>query len=349
MRIGYLHYRSEPQRARLAYTLMAVAHTEGFSFVYFTPRGVMPDTREVRGWVYEEGAWREAVVPYPDVVINEALRTEKHADAVHAMRKVIPFTSHPVGDKLSVYERLRDGGLFRVNLLPTVRLSPLEPTLREWLATYREVVVKPVAGNRGIGVWVVEALDSAVQPGSRVRWRLNQVAREGSLAQLTALLAEAEKMTPLLVQQRVEVRNRDGLLYDFRIHVQKNGAGEWTVSSVYPRIAPAGHITTNLYSGGYTCPLDHFLEREFAGQAFDIARYLEQFGLHLARHMDTLYDDPLDELGIDIALDEQRVARLFEVNWKPGPPPMWYLELDHARNVVAYAAFLARQAATRRA
>lgn len=62
---------------------------------------------------------------------------------------------------------------------------------------------------------------------------------------------------------------------------------------------------------------------------FNIKRYLENFSLLLAQHLDTLqkerYSESIDELGIDVALDDLGKIWIYEVNWRPGCPQPFIL------------------------
>jgi hypothetical protein len=94
-------------------------------------------------------------------------------------------------------------------------------------------------------------------------------------------------------------------------------------------------------SGGYSTYLDIFLKTEFGDSWYDTQRYLEEFAIQFSNHFDSLYDDELDELGIDVGIDENQKLWLFEVNWRPGPPNIFRLELDVVKNTILYAKYLA--------
>lgn len=336
--VGYLHHRADPNKVRHAYAFMAVAKAEGIDFVYFTPGRINVQDETINGWVYEDGRWVERIVGFPDAVYNEAIRSDKHWWAIEAMRRTVPFTSHPIGDKMAVYDRLKRGKKFYANLIPSKELENPERDLRELLTTYGSVVVKPLWGAKGVGVMAVDWLGD-----DRVRWMDNGQTTEGNLRDFVKTIEPMHEGERLLVQQRITCVTKDGYPYDFRIHVQKDGCGKWTVTSVYHRVAAAGNVTSNLSSGGYTGFLDTFLQREFGSDWFNVKCYLRQFGFQLAAHMDEVYDESFDELGIDVGLDDMRKAVIYEINWKPGPPPVWLLELDVARNSLLYAVYLAKQ------
>ena len=132
-------------------------------------------------------------------------------------------------------------------------------------------------------------------------------------------------------------------MFDFRLHVQKNGEGKWVITTIYPRIAPKGSIIANINNGGFTNYLDPFLQQEFKEEAFNIRRTLEYFSLSLANHLDELqmvqYGEVIDEIGVDIGLDENLKIWIYEVNWRPGCPPAFYLELDVVINSIKYAMY----------
>ena len=72
---------------------------------------------------------------------------------------------------------------------------------------------------------------------------------------------------------------------------------------------------------------------------------LEHFSLSLANHLDEIqmvqYGEVIDEIGIDVGLDENLKIWMYEVNWRPGCPPAFYLELDVVINSIQYAKYVA--------
>ncbi|EEL70420.1 Glutathione synthase S6 modification [Bacillus mycoides] len=145
-----------------------------------------------------------------------------------------------------------------------------------------------------------------------------------------------------IVQQFISCQMKSGHVYDFRLHVQRNGEGNWVITSIFPRIGPLGSVVSNMASGGYSTYLDIFLKTEFDNDWYNIQRYLERFAVSFSNHFNSLYKDVLfDELGIDVGIDKNQKLWLFEVNWRPGVPNIFNLELDVARNLVHYARYLA--------
>ena len=201
---------------------------------------------------------------------------------------------------------------------------------------YKKVIIKPLTGHQGGSVVFIEKYGSS-------HYKINDAGLVSSIneKQLLHLISHKIQEQDYLVQQFISSQTKSGHVFDFRLHVQKNGEGKWTITSIYPRIGRLGTITSNMGSGGYSTYLEIFLKTEFADSWYDIQRYLEQFAISFSNHFDSLYDSELDELGIDVGIDAKQKLWLFEVNWRPGPPNIYNVELDVVKNTILYAKYLA--------
>ena len=336
--IGFLHYRANPRRVRKAYAFAAIDRAEGVDFVYFTPGKVNLQDGTVLGKVLENGDWAEMTVPLPDVIYNEALsNSERSQEIVDLLRERVPFTSHSIGDKVTVYNKVRKGKRFVQYLIPYQEVRQASQVLR-FLQQNPKTIFKPVWGHQGIGIVLIE------QKGDRYAVQENEQSTPYSRQELIAFLEQRLAEGGVhLVQRFIACKTKSGAAYDFRLHVQKNGEGNWVVTTIYPRIAPPGTVIANISKGGYTSYFNTFLEQEFGEKYFDVKRMLERFSVMFAAHLDQVYRESFDELGIDVGLDANQKIWLFEVNWKPGVPVTFYLELDVARNSILYAKYLAEQ------
>ncbi|WP_409303880.1 YheC/YheD family protein [Peribacillus sp. SCS-155] len=334
--IGMLHRRSDPLKVNRAYAYSVVAKAEGVDFFYFTPGKVNIKKRTILGKIYEKGEWVEKSFPFPDVIYNASYPgTEKAEEIVDYLYERIPFTSHSVGDKLGVYQRIERGEEFKSYLIPTEEIKEINQVY-EMLDRFPEVIIKPLSGSQGGGIVLIKKAESG-------DFDITESGTDHSLTkeELSILLTDRIKEMEYLVQPFMAFKMKEGQVYDFRLHVQKDGKGNWTITTIYPRVGYIGSITANLGSGGYTCYLDGFLQKQFQDTWYDMKRTLEIFALSFAAHFDTLYDDSFDELGIDVGVDGDERLWLIEVNWRPGPPVAFNCELDVARNLVHYAKYLA--------
>lgn len=338
--IGMLHHRRDPKTVIKSYAYAAVAKAEGVRFFYFSPGVVNFVNRSIRGQVYENGKWQERIMPFPDVIYN-AGSPEKLAESkeiIDKLKSEIPFTTNSIGNKFNISERLMEAKEFSNYLIPTEVVKNIE-TLSKFLSSFQKVVFKPIDGRKGQGIYFI----SKKEKGYEVR--KDSESDFYSKQQLNEFLKEKLSIGTFIIQPYIQSVTKSGQVYDFRLHVQKNGEGKWVNTTIYPRIAPKGSIIPNINNGGFTNYLDPFLQQEFKGEAFNIRRMLEHFSLSLANHLDNIqmvkYGEVIDEIGIDIGLDENLKIWIYEVNWRPGCPPAFYLELDVVILSIQYAKYLA--------
>ena len=337
-----LHHRLDPTTVIKSYAYAAVAKAEGAQFFYFTPKSVDFNKRSIRAKVYENGEWHERIKPFPDVIYNagspEKLSVSK--EIIDKLKEEIPFTTHSIGNKWNVMKRLKEAKEFDKYLIPTEIVKNAE-LFHKFVTYYKKVVFKPIDGRKGKGIYFITKAGNA-----NFEVRKDSENRVYTKHQLDELIKGQLATGTFIMQPYIQSKTKAGQVYDFRLHVQKNGEGKWVITTVYPRIAPPGSIIPNINNGGFTNYLDPFLEQEFKEEAFDIRRMLEHFSLTLAKHLDEIqmvqFGEVIDEIGIDVGLDEQQKIWMYEVNWRPGCPPAFYLELDVVINSIRYAMYLAK-------
>jgi UDP-N-acetylmuramoyl-tripeptide--D-alanyl-D-alanine ligase len=340
--IGMLHHRKNPTTVIKSYAYAIVAKAEGADFVFFSPKCVNFVNMTIKGYVYEKGAWKERITSFPDVIYNTGSpeKLEKAKDIIIKLQAKIPFTTFSIGNKWNINERLKRGKEFSNYLIPTKVLNEWED-LSQLLNAYADVVMKPIDGRKGQGIYFIKKTADGFVVNKDFK---DHIYTKDELMDLTnTLVAE----NTYIIQPYICSKTKSGLVFDFRLHVQKNGVGNWKITTIYPRIAPNGTIIANINNGGYTLYLEPFLNQEFdEEEAFNIKRTLEHFALSLARHLDELqmleYQEVIDEIGIDIGFDQDHKIWIYEVNWRPGCPPTFYLEMDVVKNTIQYAMYLAK-------
>lgn len=334
--IGMVHHRADPNHVKHAYAYAAAAKAEGADFFYFTPGKVNIQKQTILGKAYENGQWIEKEFPFPDVIYNASYPVSDKAERiVDYLYDRIPYTSKSIGNKLSVYNKIEKGQEFSQYLIPSSEITHPE-IFFDMIERYKKVIIKPLTGHQGGGVVYFERDQANV-------YKMNDsgVISFINEKQLFTLISHKIMEDDYFVQQFISSKTLSGHVFDIRLHVQKNGEGKWVITSIYPRIGRLGSITSNIRSGGSSTYLDIFLKNEFGSYWYDMKRYLEQFALSFTNHFDSLYDNELDELGVDVGIDENQRLWLFEVNWRPGPPMIFNVELDVAKNTIRYAKYLA--------
>ncbi len=328
-----LSHRKDPRTVYKSYAYAAAAKMEGVDFYFFSPGRVNFKNRTILGWIYENGRWIEKVSPFPDVIYNSSPPiTEKQEIIVNRLSKEIPFTSHSVGDKLKVYQKIKTAKTFASYLVPSMEVLHVQDVYKSILK-YQKTVLKPSRGHKGKNVFYVQRNEGKFILQQDKETVINEV-------EFREWVSEIINTENYIIQPYIQCKTKNGLSYDFRLHVQKDGKGDWNLITIFPRIAPQG-IVTNLSKGGYTSEFHVFLKKEFNEEYYNVKRYLEHFAVRFSSHFDSLYDESLDELGIDVGLDSNQKIWIFEVNWRPGSPVSFSQEIDAAKQMIRYARFLA--------
>lgn len=343
--IGMLHHRKDPETVIKSYAYAVVAKAEGARFFYFSPGKVNFINSTIRGQVYENGKWVERIMPFPDVIYNAGSpeKLAKSKEIIQKLKEKIPFTTNSIGNKWNINERLKEAKQFSNYLIPTEIVKNTDLFFK-FLDGFEKVVFKPIDGRKGKGIFFISKKDHFYQVMK------DSDSNDYSKKKLQDFIESMISKGTYIIQPYIRSITKSGQIYDFRLHVQKNGEGKWVITTIYPRIAPKGSIIPNINNGGFTNYLDPFLKQEFNDEAYNIRRTLEHFALSLANHLDeiqmTQYEEVIDEIGVDIGLDENRKIWIYEVNWRPGCPPAFYLELDVVIHSIKYAMFLANNQKT---
>ncbi|WP_102347304.1 YheC/YheD family endospore coat-associated protein [Bacillus sp. Marseille-P3661] len=332
--IGMLHYRKHPDSIMKAYACAAVAKMEGVHFFFFSPGKVNFEKETILGYVFEEGTWREKDQPFPDVIFNATpMKTPFQKEVYRRLKKKIPFTSYPIGNKMKVFKIISTISEFSHFLIPSMKVKDCKQVLQQ-ITDNQRVVMKPLKGNQGKQVFFIEKNNNLFEV---IEGENTKTLDENMFNNFIDQLINEKSF---LVQPYISCKTKNGFPYDFRIHVQKNGTGQWGITLIYPRIGSKAGIISNISQGGYIAKLESFLEKEFGIEGYDIQQSLEQFAIRFSEHFDKMYKKPLDELGIDIGIDENKKLWIYEVNWRPG---YIYRELEAAMNTIPYAVYLASE------
>ena len=330
--VGMLHHRKHPTSVRKAYPFAAVAKMEGIDFFYFSYRNINFSQKSIAGWVYERGQWLQKNMNFPDVIINSSSpRTKKQSEILNKLQYTSRFTSHSVGNKMTVYNKILKGSKFAEYLIPSLKAKTVRDVLG-FLKKNPKAVFKPIKGNHGKNISFLEKKEDVIQV---VQGKEYCVYKPDEFEKF---ISSQLNEHAYLIQSFVDCRTKAGLTYDFRLHVQKNGKGEWEITLIYPRVSGNSKLISNISSGGYRAELLPFLKEEFAEESQRVYKELENFALSFAEHFDSLYEHPFDELGIDVGLEEQHKLRIFEVNWRPGSK---HREFEVARRLLPYCEYLA--------
>jgi len=183
--------------------------------------------------------------------------------------------------------------------------------LREMVARYGMVVVKPVRGGGGIGVMKIEKIGSSYKLTYKTRTR-SFSSFEGMMRALNG----SKLKRKYLIQRGIRLATIGGRPIDYRVkYVKENGV--WTYRSMLGRLARKGLFVTNLCRGGTQMSAAQGIRRSLSGR---LVRPKKREMRHLTNAATALLENRfpgIGSLGYDYGIDRNGHIWLLEVNTRP--------------------------------
>jgi len=277
------------------------------------------DAGIVRGLMRRGGVWRQKVLPLPQCIYNRLVsrsreRSEQMTAWVQRCKDAnIPFFNERFLNKWHVHAALENQEAAAAHLPKMVRYQSQED-LKHMLSQYRTVYAKPANGSMGRGIIRLRRTPEGYSLARPVG--LNQSF--SSIGGLHHYLFKRTKGKPYLLQQGLPLIGIQGRPTDFRVLVQKNRAGEWSVTSMVARLGQ-NRIVSNISRGGsMLTPLQAL---RVCGPWASASKPSPQTMRDVALKLSILLEEELPghyaEFGVDLGVDVRGQVWLLEVNSKP--------------------------------
>lgn len=221
--------------------------------------------------------------------------------------------------------------------VPDTRKYDLD-VLKEMLALYTMVYIKPDRGSYGIGVMRAEQRSVALSPSTaqldndippneeaeQLEDKIMYILRFGKSAEIfftaeemhQAILSRIQERT-YLIQKGIDLLHHQGRPFDLRVLTQKTPSGVWETTGMLGRVAAPHKIITNYHSGGSILSVNALLKKHMSpSEALSAINQLKIMGVQIAQQLESAYPG-IKEIGLDVALDPHMDMWLLEVNTLP--------------------------------
>ncbi|OYD08435.1 YheC/YheD family endospore coat-associated protein [Paludifilum halophilum] len=295
--------------------------TKGVYLTVFSPEQIDLSSKSLRGWIYENKKWVLSDAPLPDVIYNR-ITSRRLENRTELQRKLdtlrhtyrIPVFNETFLNKQQVHDMLvKDEGMRRMlpetHAYQAARLKPM-------LERYRTIYLKPTNGSLGQGIIRITRQEGhLICQYSEAAGTVTRIfsSLKDTLRRLSRRLAGSR----YIIQQGLDLVTVDGRPVDFRVLVQKDGKGKWSVTSAVGRIANSQHIVSNLARGGTIRKAGEVLAEIRTFTYKPSLDKLRQTALAIAHTFERLAQGHFAELGIDLVLDRRGRLWLIELNSKP--------------------------------
>lgn len=326
-------------------------HNIGICAYVFLPSGIDLEQRRVRGYSCNQQGWHSKMYPLPDLIYDRSFcRTPRQIQSKRKILRELTESTHcrllgsSLKDKWTVYQVLHKHPVLSPHIPATIRLQSRE-ILADWLKQYAAVVMKPLSGSKGMGLFKLSSNRKCQQvleiEGKHRQQRIRlQFSCIGDLWKCLQPIIGRRKY---LIQPLLSLNSRKHAPYDLRVLMQKDGSGNWQQTGSMIRLGPEEGFISNIAGGGIPLQAKSFLEHQFnAKTCSEILSCIDKLSRMIAPYLEQFFGR-LVELGIDFGIDEHAHIWILEVNSRPGRNAFIREENIHKQSIkrpISYAKYL---------
>ncbi|WP_442599047.1 YheC/YheD family endospore coat-associated protein [Neobacillus sp. D3-1R] len=296
----------------------------GMTCCRFFPIDIDPISQEVTGQMFnsENNKWEHSVFPIPKILYDRCFYSrdslsQKCIPIVSWLksREDIYFLGYGLPNKLELYHVLNQSSLSPY--LPPSKPIKLPTDVIKELQTVEKIVLKPIAGSQGNGIFLIEAGPQKLISVKTFN-RRKHIYRE--FTQSTIFLSWMDTLLSKMdyfMQPYLELTNKLGEPFDVRALLQKQENGEWTERGRGIRVGHKDGILSNISAGGYIREYEPWIKQLFSTSFEYIDNELNDILFKLPSILENTFM-PLFELGIDIGIAKNGGIWILDINSKPG-------------------------------
>lgn len=302
--------RRPSQMAKLTAMLCS---SKGIDLLYLRPEDIDINNNIVKGQLFDGDNWLEVETTIPILIdSNPDCFKLKNRKVMQYLRKNVYLTYDKKNSKNKhlLQEALKKDEKFSHLVIPTLTVKNFNDILF-FLNQYSIIVMKPINSQKGRGVYILK------KDGDDYTLGYQKKDQKLNLDELKLFYEEMMKTRKYILQKYIDSRTKSGDPFDCRVHVQKNGEGEWVVARNYIRIGIGQKVISNVNQGGGISDLIPFLKANFGDQWKEINKKINHLANTLPYKIESLKGTPSMAIGFDVAIDREGELYLFESNGAP--------------------------------
>lgn len=322
----------------------------------FSPANIHPISQLARGERYDhaQAAWLEEEFPIPQILYDRCFYSDDF-DSKQTMAIVkwlknkqdLTFLGNGLPNKWAIYE-----------ILSTSSLSPYIPETRKaysgknalsQLKAWRKMLLKPVSGSGGKGIFSLEKTASSIQARMDIGGELME-RKFHSEHETEAWLDGIFHKTEYMLQRFLNLTDSQNRPFDIRFFLQKDMEGRWVVRGKGIRRGKMGGLLSNLNAGGEVMAFDEFIHSLDQKTKKFLLIEMREILMKVPHALEMAFP-PLFELGIDLGISKDRAIWILDTNSKPGRKVLYGTDPGSKemlyRAPLEYALFLAKKQSER--
>ncbi len=300
---------------------VAAGKARGTQVAVFQAEKIDLEKRTIKtAWIKQKGKWIATTLPYPDIIYNRitSRRAEEQTQVQSKFKKLsqyhrIPLFNERFLDKWQVHEILQQDNSIQHMLPHTIQYDLKQ--ISNMLKQHNFIYLKPTNGSLGGGIIrLTKAHKTFLYQYATMNGTITRAV--SSPVELSKMLSRRIGKNPYIIQQGLALVTYEKRPVDFRVLVQKNKEGKWSVTSSVARIANDHHIVSNLARGGTLRKVPELLN-ELSLSKKPSSGEIQKTAITIAKAFEKHAQGHFAELGIDLALDTKGRIWLLEINSKP--------------------------------
>jgi len=206
--------------------------------------------------------------------------------------------------------------------------------LRKMLHRFNTIYFKPTNGSGGINIVRIKKTDHQFIAQHNTD---NKVFH--SQNDLYYWLKAFAGNRSFILQKGIALAKTNVRPFDIRVMVQKTKKGKWKTTALVCKVGQPGKVVTNYHQGGESRLINSTLKN--AGynneKTKEYKKKLRHLGVRVARTF-SRHNKGFKELGLDVALDQNKRIWILEVNTRPQIYPLKELKNKSVYNkIIKYA------------
>lgn len=283
------------------------------SIIVFALDKVDQSKRLIEGYCYNPGqnSWERGIFPYPLSIYLWIIPSRSWKNHFLSVLGNTIFNSFYL-NKYELYLSLSTDPYMKDHLAKTILYRSSQDVF-DMMEKFGKVIVKPIAGFKGIGVTRINYEGNK----AAVRYRKDDMNAEEfyendkELRERFNVLFVPDKY---IVQQHIDLLTYENGVIDFRLVMQKDDRGEWVCKTIIGRIGDCNSIVSNISNGARAMiAADVFKDILNLPQAEEMERMLLETGFKICDRLCNLGIN-YGNLGLDVGIDTNMHPWLIEVN-----------------------------------
>lgn len=284
---------------------------------FFTPKDFSPQDKTVRAVFIDGNNQTEMTIPLPKIVYDiTSLFYQKKIRTL--FKDHCYFFQYGWGaSKQTIFDVLTKDGRFKEFLIETHTIESFEHFLSLLKQYHNDVVLKPDVGSLGKGVVRITADENEYV----ITFQDKKIFFK-SVAELQNYYEKNFTQRLYALQPYIFSRTKYGNPFDIRVHARRGAEGKFKLCP-YPRLGrdPEG-ILSNISAGGYTMPINKFLQQEYGDDWQMIYDKLIYLGNNIPELIQSFCNKTIFAMGIDVGIQRRGDSyelKVFEINtYNPG-------------------------------